>query len=392
MSFLSRWVVAPVGLLGLVSIGCNNATAPQSESPAAVQSGEEAAAPSGAVSHLDIGDRAPLLQIAEWIQGAPVTEYQAGKIYVVEFWATWCSPCRAGMPHLSELQEAYRDEVFFIGVTRENAEVVQDFLEKPADERISGEEGRSWSDLMRYTVVADADGATSAAFMEAANENGIPCAFVVGIDGKIEWIGHPMEIDEPLKEIAGRTWNREAGKIARREKNKQAKQLQQFKSAYRNNDWEQALSLLAELEEEMPNPLMALSYRLSIFNQMGRTEKAISVFEELTEKVGDNARMLNRLAWSAADDEASEPALLRRVLIGAERAAVLTGYADGDILDTFARIHFALNDLEQAILWQSRAVETAPRDGKTGATLQKYTAAAEAAAAEGTEETSVDGE
>ena len=65
---------------------------------------------------LNIGDPAPPLRVKEWLKGMPLREYERGKVYVLEFWATWCVPCRAAMPHLSELARKYRDEVTVIGI------------------------------------------------------------------------------------------------------------------------------------------------------------------------------------------------------------------------------------------------------------------------------------
>ena len=49
----------------------------------------------------------PALSVDTWIKGGPITRFEKGKVYVVEFWATWCKPCLEGIPRLSELQRQY---------------------------------------------------------------------------------------------------------------------------------------------------------------------------------------------------------------------------------------------------------------------------------------------
>src|SRR5947207_6844570 len=65
---------------------------------------------------LSVGDPAPKLEVKEFVKGDPVKSLEKGKVYVVEFWATWCGPCRATIPHLTELQKKHKD-VTFIGVS-----------------------------------------------------------------------------------------------------------------------------------------------------------------------------------------------------------------------------------------------------------------------------------
>src|SRR5262249_46496067 len=72
-------------------------------------------------------------------------------------------------------------------------------------------------DKMDYSVALDRvpengnpnDGAMARTWMRAAEENGIPAAFVVK-DGTIAWIGHPMELDEPLAKITAGDWDPKA--------------------------------------------------------------------------------------------------------------------------------------------------------------------------------------
>ena len=80
--------------------------------PADEPAADEPAADDGLLAP---GSPAPAIAIAKWMQGEPVEEFEAGKVYVVEFWATWCGPCLQSMPHMAQLQTEYGDKVAFIG-------------------------------------------------------------------------------------------------------------------------------------------------------------------------------------------------------------------------------------------------------------------------------------
>jgi thiol-disulfide isomerase/thioredoxin len=122
---------------------------------------------------------APLTGL-EWVKNGPV-EMKPGTVYVVEFWATWCPPCRVSIPHLTELQHKYKDRnLVIVGISTEKVSVVKPFVEQKGSE-------------MDYTVAVDTTGAVSRGYMDAFGRNTIPSAFVVGADGKIAWVGHPMD-------------------------------------------------------------------------------------------------------------------------------------------------------------------------------------------------------
>ena len=134
-----------------------------------------------------VGDEAsPLVQLT-WIKGEPVT-ISPGNVYVVEFWATWCPPCRTSIPHLTELQKKYKDRIVFVGVSDEDVAKVTPFVE-------------GMGEKMDYAVAVDAAGAVTREYMKAFGQNGIPHAFIVSAAGKIVWHGHPMDAQfEPALE------------------------------------------------------------------------------------------------------------------------------------------------------------------------------------------------
>ncbi len=135
---------------------------------------------------------APELKVTEWLKGDPVTlsEGMGKNIYVVEFWATWCPPCRMSIPHLSKLQEKYAEKgVVIIGITDEKADTVKPFIEKLGDK-------------LKYHIALDEKLETQEAYDKVFSFDTIPTAFVVGKDGKIAWVGHPMSgLEETLETL-----------------------------------------------------------------------------------------------------------------------------------------------------------------------------------------------
>ncbi|WP_454802850.1 TlpA family protein disulfide reductase [Mucilaginibacter phyllosphaerae] len=66
------------------------------------------------------------------IKGKPVTQFQLselrGKLVVLDFWATWCSPCRNMVPVIDSLRKVFGEKVLFLSVTYQNAATVAPVL------------------------------------------------------------------------------------------------------------------------------------------------------------------------------------------------------------------------------------------------------------------------
>jgi Thiol-disulfide isomerase and thioredoxins len=160
---------------------------------------------------LKMGDQAPELKV-NWIKGTPITNYDNDKLYIVEFWATWCGPCKAAMPHLSELAKQYTDKVVFIGVNiwedshGERKENYDDLIPSVKD-FVKG-----MGDKMAYNIAMDNNTRFMADhWMKASGQNGIPSTFLIK-EGKIIWIGHPMKLDNILEEVFAGNYSIEEGR------------------------------------------------------------------------------------------------------------------------------------------------------------------------------------
>lgn len=247
----------------------DNATS-DSQSDSAASPGTEELA-SGDDGVLKIADAAPAISIAKWIQGQPIESFEKDKVYVVEFWATWCGPCLLSMPHMAALQEEYGDAVAFVGVTDEDENTISTFLTR--DSRV---EGKKWSDVLTYRLALDAEGATNAQYMQAAGRQGIPCAFIVGKSGLVEWIGHPMGMDDALKQIVEGTWDvNEAAEYLKRQDEKQEAMMayqQKLSIAFGRSDMEGVLRICDEILEKYPEMSNVHSLRLRCLADMDRFE------------------------------------------------------------------------------------------------------------------------
>lgn len=140
-----------------------------------------------AAAKLVVGSPAPKLELSKWIKGESVSSFEEGKVYVVEFWATWCPPCVKSIPHLTKLQKQHKDSAVIIGVA--SSERGSDPL--PKLEKFVKDKGAE----MDYRIAFDPDRKAGTDYLAAAGVGTIPTAFVVDGKGNVAWFGNPLDND-----------------------------------------------------------------------------------------------------------------------------------------------------------------------------------------------------
>ena len=102
-----------------------------------------------------------------------------GKILFVDYWATWCGPCRALIPEVNEWAKKYEKDVVFVGLSNEPAETVTKFMKDTK---------------MDYHIAIDTQNRMS----KVLGVQGIPHVMIVTPDGIVRWQGFPGSEEDPL--------------------------------------------------------------------------------------------------------------------------------------------------------------------------------------------------
>jgi thiol-disulfide isomerase/thioredoxin len=372
----------------------------------------------------ELGDPAAELKIATWVKGESVAMSADPKnIYVVEFWATWCPPCRTSIPHLTEMQKHFKDKnVTIIGITDENQAVVSPFV-------------KSMGAKMDYPVAIDEDGETAKGYMQAYGVNGIPHAFIVR-EKKVIWHGHPMDgLDKTLEDvIAGKydvakakakmkaetltgkfreavaegddaTADRIAQEIqaaikdntlqigsfnpaAEKKMIRSTVLKNQYRTAVFRGQDEQAEEFGKKLLEADPQAdLKALrtealvrkdvmTYFGAVTGKAGTGADAKKIGAEIAEKVKGQSELGNNIAWSILTDEEIKDRDIPLALRIAKQAVDDSQSKSAHILDTYARALFDSGKKEDAVKAQEQAIAVASDEEKEALqkTLKAYKA------------------
>lgn len=319
---------------------------------------------------LTFGSKAPKLEVKKFVKGEPVKEFEKGKIYVVELWATWCGSCLEQIPHLSMLQRQYKDvNIIGVAILEPDEDKVGEFVEK-------------LDDKMNYRVATDMvpddgegmDGATFKNWFEPAGFK-LPTCFIINGDGVIAWVGYPHDMDEPLAQIVKGTWDLDAeakkAKTLAEEERKFAKFMTAIRRLFGNlEDDGDPTRLLSEIDKASAElPGRALQFTLIRFQVLssakGTADQALKIGEQLLEKpeIGEDIQALNNIAWMLVTperDKKPDAKLLKFALKVAIKADNLAKNEDPVIADTLAKAYYDNGLLDKAVTTQERVVELVP--------------------------------
>jgi cytochrome c biogenesis protein CcmG/thiol:disulfide interchange protein DsbE len=174
---LTRAAVASIVLALPLAAGCGGESS----------SGEGAASPAGGATHELVGNPAPTFTMKTVNGKGDVNmEKLKGKVILVDFWATWCEPCKKSFPKLQELNTKYKPNLVVIGISQDDEnQGLQDFAKTFGAEFPIG-----WDDAKNIA--------------KKYNPKSMPSSFIVDQSGVVRFahVGwHDGEMEEVEKEL-----------------------------------------------------------------------------------------------------------------------------------------------------------------------------------------------
>ena len=124
-----------------------------------------------------LNKKAPELVVEKWLSEKPNTK---NKFVLIDFWATWCGPCKRYVPELNNFSEKFKNDLIVIGLSDETEAKVKG-MTKP---------------VMNYYSAIDTKSMTK----RKLEVKGIPHVIIIDPDGIVRWEGFPALVGYELTE------------------------------------------------------------------------------------------------------------------------------------------------------------------------------------------------
>lgn len=116
-----------------------------------------------------LNQKAPELVVEKWLSEEPNTK---GKFILIDFWATWCGPCKRAIPELNRWYDKYKDRMVVVGLSDE-AETKVTAMKQP---------------VINYYSAID----TQKRLKNIYQVTGIPHVVLIDPQGIVRWEGFPF--------------------------------------------------------------------------------------------------------------------------------------------------------------------------------------------------------
>lgn len=180
-----------IGILGTGFLVFLAVDRPSIDAPATLPEIEPEGIPSDAVAFeqeepadvptgIRIGQRAPDFHLRSLENEAVALSDYLGKIVILEFWASWCGPCRFTMPELENIARSLASDVVLLGVSLDRSE-------RNAANYLA-------SNNFDAMIALYESYASAFAVFQTYGDGGIPKTYVIDRDGIIRFVGHPARL------------------------------------------------------------------------------------------------------------------------------------------------------------------------------------------------------
>ena len=300
---------------------------------------------------LEVGSQAPVLTV-DWVKGE--FDPANAEVYVVEFWATWCAPCRKSIPHLTKLQEEFgEDGLQIVGISIDKeVELVDPFVKRQGVK-------------MGYTVGTDLRQRTKRAWMDAAGLKGIPSAFIVDREGIIQYIGNPL--GELFEDILVKVMSGRYNLVKQIEAEPSIDAAKLYRAGNSWSEAKKAYDNAIAIDKVVFAHLYIEQFRMLLNDKNDPTAAYAYIANVVVERGSEDPELLTWIAKEIAGGESiSDQDRRMDVAMNAAKTALTFARRNTDPLyiSTIAYVHFYNGNIDEAIKWQRKAYFSAREKDK----------------------------